>query len=805
MEEKTNTDQFRALELKPNFKWFPFNNLKQPIIVLVFFGILFNWTSLNNEYALDDGIVIHQNENVLKGVAGIKNILTKDAFDSFYRRMCASDQLEYGRYRPLSIVSFAIEQQFIHVYRTGLYMKVEDCNKNGILDKEKTFYTTPCGKPESNYEYNEFTDQNKDGIAQGQECYACWDLNKNFHNDSDEDLNKDGVFNEIDCQVYGAGFRHFNNIIAYILASIFLYVVFRKYMFKDQQDLAFLAAFIFLIHPIHSEVVAVVCRRDEIFSLLFIALTFLFSFKYMEHKKPGSLIATASALLLALLSKEYAVVMLVLIPIAMFVFNKIKFDLPVLLPVTLIVIIISAMLIFIKEKTAISQTVPFLTIFFSAFAIYVFTMRLSFKRALMQRGPGSLMIWLYGAFIIYLGLRVNAVNTIITGLPQHEILNDPYIFAKGEERFCTKIFVLLKYLVLLCFPHPLISDYSYDSIAYRHFGDWDFIASLLLHLVLLVFGIRLTLKRHILGFAIITYFLFLSVISNIFFETHININEHFIFHASIGFATAVAWVILAGLEKISSINLFARKVILFGGLAVILFLFGCKTWERNHDWKNDVTLFLKDVHNAPNSVLILGNAGARWIDLADTKEITANNSDRNMSDFNDYNGTLKISDEDLKQGGYKSKREAALYKGIAFLKHAVELHPRYVNGYLNLGLAHFKLQKDVETLFYWKMAEHLYPNNPYLRNYYTVYDNTLKARGTAYFNKGRMDSAAIMYKYGTILDPNNPDGWYNLGGVYFNLKKYKMAKQCWQRVLKIKPDFDKVIKAMESLPAEGKF
>ena len=50
-----------------------------------------------------------------------------------------------------------------------------------------------------------------------------------------------------------------------------------------------------------------------------------------------------------------------------------------------------------------------------------------------------------------------------------------------------------------------------------------------------------------------------------------------------------------------------------------------------------------------------------------------------------------ITDEEVKAGGYASRRDAALYKGIGFLKHAVDLHPRYVNGYLNLGLAYFKI------------------------------------------------------------------------------------------------------------------
>nr|MBP9070611.1 tetratricopeptide repeat protein [Bacteroidia bacterium] len=231
---------------------------------------------------------------------------------------------------------------------------------------------------------------------------------------------------------------------------------------------------------------------------------------------------------------------------------------------------------------------------------------------------------------------------------------------------------------------------------------------------------------------------------------------------------------------------------------VVGFLFGCKTWERNFDWKNDVTLFLKDVKTMPHSVLVLGNAGARWVDLADTKEVTGIQVvGQDSTAFNDYNGTLVVTDEEVKQGGYKDKREAALFKGIAFLKHAIELHPRYVNGYLNLGLAYFKLRKDFEALYYWKNAERLYPNNPYLRNYYQVYSNDLKNRGIVAFNKGHMDTASIEYNKWTILEPNNPEAWYNLGGAFFNTRKYVLAKQAWERTLQLNPNH---VQAKQNLP-----
>ena len=267
------------------FKYFPFLNQKKAFYLIGIIGFVFYITSVNGEYALDDGIIIHQNDHVVKGVRGIKDILIRDAYESFYRRMCASDQLAGGRYRPLSAVSFAIEQEFIGPYRTGLYMKVEDSNKNGVLDAGPVNFITPCGRPETNYEYNDFVDLNGNGLAEGNECNTCWDKNKNFKNDPDEDINKDGIFNEIDCQLYGASVRHFNNIWCFALGCMLLYLLFSKYFFRSNQDLAFLAALLFTMHPIHSEAIANVKSRDELFSLIFITLTFFYTFKYIESKK----------------------------------------------------------------------------------------------------------------------------------------------------------------------------------------------------------------------------------------------------------------------------------------------------------------------------------------------------------------------------------------------------------------------------------------------------------------------------------------------------------------------------------------
>lgn len=827
--QNTASKQPQFKELKNTFKFFPFLNQKQPIIVLALIGLIFYSTSLYNEYALDDGIIIHQNDHVIKGFKGIKDILTKDAYESFYRRMNATDQLAGGRYRPLSVVSFAIEQQFIGAYpKDGLYPQ------------------------------------------------RCWDLNKNNVDDPEEDLNADGVFNEVDCQVKGAFMRHFNNMWTYVLGCIFLYLVFRNHMFRENQDMAFLSALIFLTHPMHTEAIANVKSRDEIFSLIFISLTFLYSFRYLEDKKPTTLFWASFMFLLALLSKEYALVLLGLIPIGVYTFTKNDFDLQKFLKplagfgavgmggiiamkasgmspnsaniarivglavaaggayffyknykeyknifvVFLIFMVSAVIMLYIKynfdihAKPGDKPDKSFWLFPFLYAAVGIFFV----GKTNGQKNFHTLMSWFYFVTLFYLAMRLVAVK-LKPGVPDTEILNNPYLLADGQERFCTKAFVLLKYFTLMWFPHPLSSDYSYNTIAYRHFTDWDFIVSIILHLGLVYAAYRLIIKKHVLGFAIAVYIAFLLMIGNILMDIGATMGERLMFHSSIGFCIFLAWLILQGLEKAQNISISIRKTALIGFLAAVVFLYGCKAWERNWDWKSDITLFIKDANTMPNSVLVLGNAGARWIDLADTKWFNKKPGEEANLPFSTYKDEMLdfcVNDSEFVSGVNKKKiilpydekkfkeqnltmRQRSLYKGISYLKHATSLHPRYVNGYLNLGLAYYKLKRDREALYFWKHAERLYPNNPYLKNYYIVYYNELLQRGYQKAQRGRSDSAAYELNKAVVLDRYNPEGWYNLGGAYFNLGQYRKSKQCLQEALKLNPNHANSLQLMKSI------
>ena len=87
------------------------NQLYAYLIIIVFAFILYGNTYYNN-YAVDDEIVIKGNSFIQHGLGGIKEILVNDSFLGFFRAQGLDVNLSGGRYRPLSIITFAIEYQF---------------------------------------------------------------------------------------------------------------------------------------------------------------------------------------------------------------------------------------------------------------------------------------------------------------------------------------------------------------------------------------------------------------------------------------------------------------------------------------------------------------------------------------------------------------------------------------------------------------------------------------------------------------------------------------------------------------------
>ena len=767
-----NKQSFKAVKIEKtgSFSLFPFVNARIAYIVLGIIGFIFYINTINNEFALDDGIIIHQNEYVMKGAKGIKDIMTHDAYYSFYRQMNAEDQLAGGRYRPLSVVSFAIEQNFIRTYPTGLFENYKDINRNGVIDKN---------------EYNWFIDRNHNGNMELDECVECWDRNENGKMDAPEDrnlngkldsgedingnnkldtegpedFNGDGLVNKTDCQVEGTGLRHFNNMLFYTLSILVLFGFLKDYLFKNNWDLAFLTTLLFAIHPIHTEVVANMKSRDEIFSFLFIILTFIYTFKALELKKIKYFMIAGFMYFLALLSKEYAFTLMILIPMTIFIFRPefINFK-DKKIWISFFVFVASAAIMYkMKEKK-----IPFyiaVALFFSIGSVIVLAKEFKNKTFIALFSALSI------AFVTYMCFRLFSV-TLKPAVPDTEVLNNPYLFATTQEKWATKIFVLLKYLKLLFIPHPLSSDYSFNTILYRKLTSWDTLLSLFIYLSLAATTAWLFFKKHILAFGLLFFFANLLMIGNILMDIGATMGERLIYHSSFGFALCIAWFLTDGLKKIN-FNTSLHKALLLSVSIVLTVVFGYKTILRNAEWKNDITLFTTDVNTVPTSVLCLGNAGARWIDLSERPE-------------------------------NKDSATAYVNKAIGYLSHALVLHPKYVNGYLNLGLAQMKLGQLDSAYTTWTTAQKLYPSNPFLQSYFPYLATNYMNKGVVLGQKGNLEEAAKYLEKAATCNPNSFDVWYNYGGIYFTKNDFTKAKIGFENALKLNPNADNAKQGLQA-------
>ncbi|MBK8806067.1 MAG: hypothetical protein IPO21_05220 [Bacteroidales bacterium] len=83
-------------------------NISQLIILISVFIIYGN--TLRNEYALDDAIVITQNDFTKEGFSGIGKHLSNESFTGFFKE--EKKLVSGGRYRPLSFITFSLEYEF---------------------------------------------------------------------------------------------------------------------------------------------------------------------------------------------------------------------------------------------------------------------------------------------------------------------------------------------------------------------------------------------------------------------------------------------------------------------------------------------------------------------------------------------------------------------------------------------------------------------------------------------------------------------------------------------------------------------
>src|ERR1035437_3609670 len=126
-------------------------------------------------------------------------------------------------------------------------------------------------------------------------------------------------------------FSHFINILLFGFCGIGIFIFIKKILqstqlkYLENSIIPLLTAVLFLVHSIHTEAVANIKGRDEIFSLLFSIFTVIYLMKYIdEGRQTKHLLIGFLLFFFALLSKENSFTFIIIIPMTFYFFRKIS-------------------------------------------------------------------------------------------------------------------------------------------------------------------------------------------------------------------------------------------------------------------------------------------------------------------------------------------------------------------------------------------------------------------------------------------------------------------------------------------------
>ncbi len=345
---------------------------------------------------------------------------------------------------------------------------------------------------------------------------------------------------EIDNQVTQANISHLINVLLYAFNGVLL-LWFLFGLLKDYPPiLPVLIVVLFLIHPIHTEVVNNIKSRDELLMMVFFLLSLGSFIRYARGGKTTALVLAGCFIFLAFLSKMSALAVFGLVPVLGY---------------------------FIKAPT---------------------------KRILMGVGVAVL------ALAVILLLRENLPGEQYR---EFRFFENPLFVEDGLfKRLALGFYTTFFYLQLLVYPEHLSFYYGYNQIPQATFSYWQVWVSMLVFLPLGIYGIVRFLKRDLLGLAIVLWLGVMAIVANVVYPMVGIVAERFGYIFSLGFAMVIAVLIWrAYLLAKAKLNPTAARVMFFLVLIAVGGLYSWRVIDRNSDWENRLVLFRNDIKHLDQS------------------------------------------------------------------------------------------------------------------------------------------------------------------------------------------------------------
>ena len=442
---------------------------------------------------------------------------------------------------------------------------------------------------------------------------------------------------------------HFFNVLEYALGCMFLFFTLRL-LFEKKYFLPTIAATLFFAaHPLHTEVVANIKSRDEIYAFLGMLGVIYSIVQYNRKEDLKFLFFALASYFFAILSKEAALSILGLVPLVLYFFTK-----------------------------------------------------TSSKKIIIQTGSFGIIA------AIYFAIRMGIIDPDPT--PFETIDNSLFAIDSFWAQRVTAIGMLGKYFQLLVFPHPLSFDYSFNTFPELSWTNWKVLGSLAASGGLIYLTIKGLRSKSIYSFAILLFAITFAITSNIFFSIGATFAERFMFIPLLGFCIAVSFLLKEFLlkEKNQSPTVFYGIV----GVMLLLYSAKTFTrnaaWESDDTLYETgivtapnssrtqsfygVTQYRKALAEAnPTKKKELLNTAVKYLKM----------STETYPGFTETYHHLALV--------YEAQNNTPL--AIEAYKTAIETNTEYFPGMTNLGVLFYKLKNYTQAEKYLKQSLLFAPNN----------------------------------------------------------------------------------------------
>ena len=550
---------------------------------------------------------------------------------------------------------------------------------------------------------------------------------------------------------------HLINVLLYTLTAWVLFNLLRKIFKKYHSLIPFFITLLYIVLPVHTEVVANIKSRDEILCFLFLIVSMQQLYNWLGNTKPIILFFSLLSFFLALLSKESAITFVAVIPLFAYFFTAASK----------------------KQLFIISGT-------------FLFTA------------------------LCFMGLRYSVIG-VVGGTNDIQLINNSLMGATDKvTQLATAIYILGKYLLLMLVPVKLIFDYSYNAIPLVTIGSFKALVSIGVYAVLVWYAVKTFTKRNPVSFGIIFFLITISLVSNILFFIEATLAERFLYIPSLGYCIAAVLALsMLFKKKLISTGSLLKQIksnTVFMLLTVFILVYSVRTIARNMDWKDNITLLAKDVQSAPNSARIRYAYGSAILveqalkenDKSKKMELLAaaiNQLEKGVALIDDYAEAwyhlgLAYKESDDAGNAVRAFEKARSFKpfdetekliatglaygmaqqydkAIADFKQALLIDPKSTEAMNNLGLYYNEANMINESIDILKRAIQVKPD--FKTAYYNL-GNTIAKSGNY---RGAMD-----YYLGALkIDAGYSDALNNIGNCYSVMEMRDSARYYYEKAV----------------------